>query len=62
MLYDEIKACNIILTTNIIALEANVPNVFCVKNKYKKEPGTGAFEISYKGIVIYSKKFTGLFP
>lgn len=43
-------------------METNIADCVVVKNKYKKEPTTGAFEISYKGIIIYSKKFTGLFP
>jgi selT/selW/selH-like putative selenoprotein len=53
MLYQEFKA----------AIKSSVPNSFVPKmNKYTPQPGTGAFEITHKGMVIFSKKKAGLFP
>ncbi len=44
-------------------MEANIPDVKCIKNHLKRVPDIGAFELTTKtGIIIYSKKFTGLFP
>jgi hypothetical protein len=38
------------------AFEAKIPNLQCVMNKYTPQPSTGAFEITHKGIIIFSKK------
>lgn len=53
-LFEEMKAGT--NDSHLLAIEANIPSSVCVKNKYTRVPATGAFEITHKDIIIYSKK------
>ena len=53
---------NVLLITKFIEVEASIPGTFCLVNYHTPKPSIGAFEITYKGKIIYSKKTTGLFP
>ncbi|CAD8121374.1 unnamed protein product [Paramecium sonneborni] len=44
------------------AVEAAIPNSFCVVNFSTNKPSIGAFEITHQNKIIYSKKNSGLFP
>ncbi|CAD8203684.1 unnamed protein product [Paramecium pentaurelia] len=44
------------------AVEAAIPNSFCVVNHSIQKPSIGAFEITHQNKIIYSKKNSGLFP